>query len=268
MKVIKNPHNMGLIATISRLLSEVMGDYFALADQDDVWDRNKLSSSLRQIQADMAMLVYSDVRIIDMEGRVLTPTYLKRRGLKPYLGHDPMPFVFRNPVVGHTIVARAMVAAAAKDIPLDLVFHEIWLIGWACRLGTVTYIDQSLGSYRQHSRNVIGAYPSLRGRMRRLLQTGVHLKRRQNTRSRALSALARIDPSLSPIATIMGRHGFARLANWPAYAIFIMSISSRIGLGSAFKEVVFFLVPPDHATSKGKGDIPSRSETDEQGATN
>ena len=76
--MLTNDENQGLIATLDRLLSMVHAPYFALSDQDDIWDQNKLQTSIEALEAGCHQLVYSDVRIIDDEGAQI-PYLLERR---------------------------------------------------------------------------------------------------------------------------------------------------------------------------------------------
>jgi glycosyltransferase involved in cell wall biosynthesis len=92
----RNDTNQGLIKTLKKLFLHIEGEYFSLADQDDVWDVNKLESSIGYMRQNLASLVYSDVRTIDGYGGVLQDRYLQNAKIKPHVGIDPIPFVFSN----------------------------------------------------------------------------------------------------------------------------------------------------------------------------
>ena len=59
--------NLGLLKTIELLTIIVDTPFFALSDQDDLWDSEKLAASLELLEATGSVLVYSDVRTIDAD---------------------------------------------------------------------------------------------------------------------------------------------------------------------------------------------------------
>ncbi len=83
--------NAGLTAAVARLLSFVETPYFAMSDQDDIWDSDKLAQSIARLEATGAALVYSDVRLCDEEGVVTEPSYLGSRRLQPVEGTTRSP---------------------------------------------------------------------------------------------------------------------------------------------------------------------------------
>ena len=251
----KNPTNLGLIRSLSILLREVTAEYFALSDQDDIWDNDKLSRSIYALRAQNADLVYSDVRLIDAEGNLLCDRYLTSMGIRPLQGRDPAPFIFRNAVIGHTIVGTAELSRSIGEFDPTLVFHEVWIIAAAGRLGNVVYLDAPLGSYRQHSQNVIGARTLTMKRLVRLMGRNGTLWRRQQTRRNAIVALAPAYPSLAPIAAAYSRNGLRRLLGLPSFIMFMLGLVPKIGVFSALTEIVLF---PFAAAPKPSSGPPSR----------
>lgn len=250
--VSRNPQNVGLIATIGRLLGSVETPYFALADQDDIWDGKKLSRSLRALRSANTSLVYSDVRVCNANGAVIDQSYLSSRRIRPVTGRDPVPFVFRNPAIGHTIVATKPVADIACDIPTNLVFHEAWIVAAACKVGAVGFVDEQLGRYRVHAANVVGPKRAAVSRRMLALASGQgRLARRQHTRATALTAVARLHPELRPIADLLQRRGNARLRGAPRYFTFMARYVPTIGLGAVLVEAMLFTV---------QGLVPTRLE--------
>lgn len=197
VEVISNGRNIGLIGSLERLLSNVKSEYFALADQDDIWDPDKLVTSIHYLTQTGAALVYSDVRLVDPHGAILADSYISSRGMRPICGRDPIPFVFQNPVVGHTIVAKSELARISVPIPRYLHYHEPWLVCRAVELGSVVYLDRTTGCYRQHGANVVGGKPkSVFARSIQALLSKSHRMRRASTRASALRALALYHPDV------------------------------------------------------------------------
>ncbi|EAQ06420.1 glycosyltransferase family 2 protein [Yoonia vestfoldensis] len=240
IKVLRNQTNVGLMRSLSLLLHEVTAQYFALSDQDDIWDNDKLSRSISVLRAQNAALVYSDVRLIDAAGNLLRERYLAPMGIRPLQGRDPVAFIFRNPAIGHTMVGTSKLARAVREIDPSLVAHEVWIIAAACKLGDVVFLDAPLGSYRQHGRNVTGARTHTMKRIARLFGRNGTLWRRQQTRIRAIRALAPTHPALAPIADAQARHGLQRLLGLPGFTAFMLGLAPRIGVFPALTEIALF----------------------------
>jgi Glycosyl transferase family 2 len=238
--VLRSYQNLGLIPSIGKLLESVTTPFFALSDQDDVWDRSKLSKSVSELISNEAELIYSDVRICNAAGSILKKSYLRSRRIRPVTGRDPVPFVFRNPAIGHTIVSTQRVAREAADIPTSLRFHESWLIAVACKFGHVEFINEPLGSYRVHSRNVVGPQQGILQRLAHALRSPLHLRDRELTRATGLAALARLRPELGDIAASFDARGIRRLAQLPTFGRFVLQYADRIGTAPALAEVLWF----------------------------
>lgn len=230
VRVIEHEENGGLIATLSELLAMVETPYFALSDQDDIWDPNKIERSISTLESTGAALVYSDVRVCDEAGGVTTASYLASRGIKPVEGRDPIPFVFRNPAIGHTMLGRREVAIAASPVPASLRYHEAWIVGTAMTRGTVSFVPDQLGSYRLHDSNVVGPRrSSVKARVANLARNRAHLSVRQGTREAALAALARLDPRLVAPAVSYSSRGLRRVPAFPHVAAFLWGARGDVG---------------------------------------
>ena len=262
--VLRNGANQGLIRSIGRLLASVDTAYFALSDQDDVWDRSKIRQSVDVLRSRDALLVYSDVRVCDEHGSLTDEAYLSSRGIRPASGRDPVPFVFRNPAIGHTIVARRCVAEAARDIPPDLVFHEAWIVAAACANGRVEYIDEQLGSYRVHSTNLVGPLSGvLLHRLLRVKNVPGRLEERERTRANALNAIIRWNPELRKVAELYRRRGMGRILAMPTLTRFLFRYVRQIGFRAVSVESALFVIdgfaPRDRASVSNAHNQPRRS---------
>jgi hypothetical protein len=240
--VLRNHQNLGLILSVGKLLENVTSPFFALSDQDDVWDRSKLSKSVGALISNQAELVYGDVRICDSVGHILKESYLRSRRIRPVTGRDPVPFVFRNPAIGHTIVSTRRVAREAANIPKDLRFHESWLVAVASEFGRIEFIDEPLGSYRIHGKNVVGPKRGILQRLARGLRSRQYLHDREVTRAAGLAAQARLRPELQEVATTFSARGIARLAQLRTFGRFILQYADRIGTAPALAEVLWFAI--------------------------
>lgn len=240
IKIYRNDVNLGLIKTLSFLLRQVTEGYFALSDQDDIWDEDKLEQSVQVLENTGAALAYSDVRLIDTQGRTITEHYLRKKKIRPYAGCNPNPFIFHNPAIGHTLVGTAKLAQSIGEIDDRLRTHEIWIISKACRIGHIAYLDMALGGYRQHNSNLMGARKSVIQRLISYLSLNGRLASRQQTRARAIHVLAQDWPDLQPIAGLLTRRGVRRLIGWPNFILFIISLRNHLPAQTMIAEIVFY----------------------------
>lgn len=143
--------------------SVIQADYFAYADQDDSWERDKLSRALEKlgrIPETVPALYGSRTCLIDENGHFL--------GLSPLYEKPPS---FRNALVqnifsGNTMVMNRsareiLTASSVTDAPVHDWFTYLLISGAGGRL---YYDPYPTVRYRQHDNNLIGSPISLRER--------------------------------------------------------------------------------------------------------
>ena len=152
---------------------DIVADYYAFCDQDDVWAPDKLEAAIAWLSrqpADRPALHGGRTRIVDMQGRPV--------------GHSPVfrePPSFRNAIVqsiagGNTMVmnraARDLIAESARRT--GFVAHDWWCYIMVTGAGgAFHYSPEAKVDYRQHVGNLIGSND---GTMARLRRTGLLLR--------------------------------------------------------------------------------------------
>ena len=148
--------------------SHIQADYYAYADQDDIWEQDKLARAvtwLKTCPSDTPALYCSRTRLVDANNQEI--------GLSPLFTRPPH---FANAMVqniagGNTMVfnhaARERLCMAGQDIPV--VMHDWWvyLVVTGCG-GHVFYDPTPTVRYRQHNNNLIGENSSYLARLTRL----------------------------------------------------------------------------------------------------
>ncbi len=128
----------------------------ALADQDDRWYPEKLATLRAELQDDpRAQLVYSDMRLVDTEGRTLADTYWTSR---PNNHTNLLSLLIANTVTGAASLMRREVVETAlpfPEVPGEQ-YHDHWLGLVAMTLGDVAYVDRPLYDYVQHGGATLG----------------------------------------------------------------------------------------------------------------
>jgi glycosyltransferase involved in cell wall biosynthesis len=141
--------------------AEIKADFYAYADQDDIWEADKLERAvnwLKTIPADVPALYCSRTRLVDEENKTL--------GFSPLFKRPPS---FANALMqniggGNTMVfnhaTRKLLCQAGKDI--EAVSHDWWayILVTGCG-GKVLYDEYPSVRYRQHNANIIGSNKSL-----------------------------------------------------------------------------------------------------------
>lgn len=157
--------NLGLPQAYFRLIEDsgADADFWALADQDDVWLSHKLSRALAALSpCEEPALYCARVLVVDEDLRRLYPHPLPKRG--PSFANA----LVQNIATGCTIVFNR----AARDVlrgrwPGYAVMHDAWLYLVISGTGTVLYDPDIVVHYRQHVGNAVGMG---RGRLLRTLR--------------------------------------------------------------------------------------------------
>lgn len=147
---------------------DLAADYIAFADQDDIWDADKLITAiqfLRRLPRECPGLYCSRTRLVDESGYDV--------------GYSPefqRPASFRNAIVqsiggGNTMVLNRIAAQLAIESARrsSFVSHDWWCyIIVSAANGRILYDPKPRIGYRQHASNVIGRNTGWSARFRRM----------------------------------------------------------------------------------------------------
>lgn len=161
----RNPTNLGVRASFERALSLARFEVILLADQDDVWERDKRDRLLAPFMADARVMVaISDASLIDGSGQRFAESFMATRG-----GFDGSlaGTLVRSRFLGCAMAVRRDVLRLALPIPARAPMHDMWLGVVGGVLGRVVYVDARLMCYRRHGGNASPARsPSRRQALR------------------------------------------------------------------------------------------------------
>jgi glycosyltransferase involved in cell wall biosynthesis len=150
--------------------ASISSDYYAYADQDDVWESEKLARAIAWIET-----IPSHIPALYCARTLKVDENNKEIGLSPLFGRAPS---FANALVqsiggGNTMVfnnaARKLLKMAGPDI--QVVSHDWWayMLVSGCG-GQVFYDPHPTVRYRQHDNNLVGATRTLTSQFHRALQ--------------------------------------------------------------------------------------------------
>ncbi len=146
IKILK-ANSGNLIKNFESVISQATGDYIFLADQDDIWNSNKIEQYLKSLKN--YSLIYSNVSIIDENDLTI------KNNLYP-LGIDKSGFIkniIKNSIIGATMAFRREVLEKSLPFPANITMHDQWIGTIAAMFFSVTYIKEPMLMYRRHSSN-------------------------------------------------------------------------------------------------------------------
>jgi glycosyltransferase involved in cell wall biosynthesis len=146
---------------------EIQADYFAYADQDDIWHPDKIARALSHLQKyspEIPSLYCSRTALVDKNGQSI--------GLSPLFKKKPD---FANALVqslggGNTMMFNKTTREVLKSIgAVDIVCHDWWTyLVVSAMEGAVIYDPIPCLDYRQHDNNLVGANRSWKARLSRI----------------------------------------------------------------------------------------------------
>ncbi len=155
---------LGPSQNVSYLL-ERGAPYVALADQDDVWDLEKLSLSMKKMRemeeefgSKTPLLVHTDLEVVDTHLKTIAPSFFAFSKIKPLGGLNSL--LVQNSVTGCTVLMNEALVNLATPIPKEAIMHDWWIALVAKAFGKIGVIKKPLVRYRQHAHNAIGAVSS------------------------------------------------------------------------------------------------------------
>ncbi len=156
-KIFSNEKNLGCSGNFEKALSLCSGDIIFIADQDDVWSKDKVEKMVQPFANRQILGVYSDSLITDNELNSQNRTHLQLRGFVPeklpLLPQLPQ-FARRVPPAAHDMAIRRSTLKFLIPFPKLKNVHDSFiglsiaaLDGWAVTPETLTL-------FRQHGKNL------------------------------------------------------------------------------------------------------------------
>lgn len=148
LKVFINEKNIGYNKNFEKAISLCSGQYIAISDQDDIWERDKIEKMMQQ-WPDGALFVYSlsgDFYGSDFEGRRPAPRVV----YTPI--NDVHKLVFNSPVHGHACMFIKELFDCCTPFP-EAIFYDWWMSMHAAATGTIGCIPETLTWHRVHDNN-------------------------------------------------------------------------------------------------------------------
>lgn len=158
--------NIGAMRSFERLLAQYGdADYYAFADQDDVWKPEKLSLSLEAMHSaekehpSLPIVVHTDLQVVDSLLREIAPSFWDYGGIVPDILDDNIHFIaICNSLTGCAMIMNQAARQAALPFRPGVFMHDAWIALAVLKAGgKIISVKQPTILYRQHTDNVCGA---------------------------------------------------------------------------------------------------------------
>lgn len=149
IRLYQNPVNLGFTANFEKALLLAQHELVAIADQDDVWHRQKIEILIQHLTDDCSLVYCDSVRFSDKPPESPRPNRKNRR----IEGTNPRRIAVFNTISGHAVIIRKQLLAHALPIA-PAVYYDWWLAMVAMCNGGVKFVPQVLVYQRAHTANV------------------------------------------------------------------------------------------------------------------
>ena len=227
----RSDRRLGFYRSFERALTLIpdTADLIALCDQDDRWYPEKLATLRAELGG--AMLIYSDQRLVDVEGEVLADTYWTSR---PNNHTNLLSLLIANTITGAASLMRREVVERAVPFPAvpGEQYHDHWLGLVAMTMGDVAYVDRPLYDYVQHGGAALGHSAANAGiggprRLRERLGLGYWRGRFAAAGAAYFRGFVRLEVLAS---ALLARIPEARRAKRAALARYVRADRTRLGI--------------------------------------
>ena len=161
--VYKNEGNLGYIENFYKAISLTQGKFVFLADQDDIWEKEKVELTLTELQnSEKNMAVCTGFSLIDQNGNPISDInnyQINDFVLRKHKNVENITLnrlAFGNVVQGCTYCVKRDVIDVYLSIHNLEVIHDYQLMLIAATMGKVKYLNIPLIRYRLHGNNAVG----------------------------------------------------------------------------------------------------------------
>jgi glycosyltransferase involved in cell wall biosynthesis len=182
IRLVSNGQRLGVAQNFSNAIAECTGDFIFLADQDDIWEANKVEEVVRIFfGVDRPGLVFSDAILIDDHSRLLATSLWQANGFsaarkEKFANGNALRHLLRsNIVTGATAAFRAELKPAILPVPPNWM-HDYWLATVIAAISKIHCEPTPLTRYRLHSRQQVGIRRNALDKLKSLMLRKVDLE--------------------------------------------------------------------------------------------
>lgn len=153
-RILDNGHNNGVTQAFAHLTEAAEGKYIAYCDQDDIWLKNKISTTVAFMEDHPeCSCCHCECQLIDEHNDVVkNKIYPAALDIINDITYQKKSFFVKAWGIGCAMLMPCNIAKAALPFP-NMVFHDQWLEMFALTSGKFYYIPDLLLKHRVHSTN-------------------------------------------------------------------------------------------------------------------
>lgn len=160
------PGGLGAMRSFEYLLAQHgEAEYFAFADQDDVWLPDKLEVTMvameqtEQSHPGQPIVVHTDLKVVDEQLREIAPSFWKYSNIHPDLVDKHLHYLaICNSVTGCAMIFNRKARDLSLPMSPEAYMHDAWIALITLYSGGVVIpLHCTTIAYRQHGDNVLGA---------------------------------------------------------------------------------------------------------------
>jgi glycosyltransferase involved in cell wall biosynthesis len=148
---------------MNMILEHGESDYVMFCDQDDVWMKDKIHISIKEMKKqeqifgkDMPILLHTDLTVVDKNLNIIQPSFEKYADIN--CSKNAINYLLvENVITGCTAMINQALVKMLEEPKNYYIMHD-WYIGLvASTLGIIKYFSKPTVYYRQHDNNALGA---------------------------------------------------------------------------------------------------------------
>lgn len=168
---VESSENIGPAKSFLTLLNYVKGyDYYAFADQDDLWNDDKLKKAILKIEKSSAPTLYcANAEIVDEKLNSMNRNVYKRIPMTDFYSLSCC-----GGLLGCTMVFNKYLAefVQTNELPSKIIMHDYYIAMLCVASGGNIVFDKScVMKYRQHTKNTVGVALNKRVAIKRYIKS-------------------------------------------------------------------------------------------------
>lgn len=148
-------NNLGPQKSFLKLIKDApQANYYFFADQDDVWNQNKISKAVSYMQKyqDIPVCYCSDYSLCNEKLR-----YEREHTIEKEPIFSPLKIIFYNQIPGCTMGFNDSLMRILKDVHIsNVMMHDSMVLSLCAACGKIVFDRQSMIKHRIHGDNVVG----------------------------------------------------------------------------------------------------------------
>jgi len=139
----------GIKQNFANAIKNTSGEYIFLSDQDDIWEKDKVTEVIKSFEKENCTLVVHDAEVVDENLNMVMSSYYSYRNS----GKGIIKNIYKNTYIGCCMAFLSKAKKYVLPIPNDIEMHDQWIGILNDKYGKTYFSTKKLIKYRRHSLN-------------------------------------------------------------------------------------------------------------------